>query len=81
MAAATRWTDLGEQRSVSDIARELSARYAGVIRSRDITDLFYKRLLDDDVCPVVGGRRLIPRSYVPEVVDALRKQGRIGAED
>src|SRR5689334_20191585 len=43
--------------SVSDAARRLGAN------PRDISDLFYKRQLRDDLCPIVAGRRLIPESY------------------
>ena len=55
---------------VSNVARRLG------VRPRDISDLFYQRLLRDDICPIVGGRRLIPRAYVPVIEAALhdRKQ-------
>lgn len=45
--------------TVSDVARKLG------IRPRDLSDLFYQRRLDDEECPVIGGRRLIPSSYLP----------------
>jgi hypothetical protein len=51
--------------TVSDVARRLG------VRPRDISDLFYARQLDDGVCPVVGGRRLIPGDYVPAIATAL----------
>ena len=57
--------------SVSDCARELGAR------PRDISDLFYQRVLDDATCPIVTNRRLIPRSYVPAVKEALTERGRL----
>ena len=53
--------------TVSELARREG------VRPRDISDLFYRRLLSDAVCPVVGGRRLIPSHYVPVVVEALRE--------
>jgi hypothetical protein len=56
--------------SVSEAARRLNAR------PRDISDLFYRRRLRDDLCPIVGGRRLIPASYLDIVAMVLRKQGR-----
>jgi hypothetical protein len=52
--------------TVSEIARLHD------VAPRVISDLFYARRLDDRRCPVVGGRRLIPASYVPDVEAALR---------
>jgi hypothetical protein len=49
------------------------ARRLGV-RPRDISDLFYQRRLSDEICPVVGGRRLIPEHYLPTIAKAV--QGR-----
>jgi hypothetical protein len=40
--------------SVSEAARRLGAK------PKDISDLFYRRALRDDLCPIVAGRRLIP---------------------
>lgn len=56
--------------SVSEAARRLKAR------PRDISDLFYRRRLRDDLCPILGGRRLIPSSYLEVIAMALRKYGR-----
>ena len=50
-------------------------RLAGARSPRDLSVLFYERTLRDDLCPVVGGRRLIPRSYIPEVTRALKRRG------
>ncbi|MBL8796191.1 MAG: hypothetical protein JNM56_19985 [Planctomycetia bacterium] len=52
--------------TVSEVARRLG------VRPRDISDLFYRRLLDDACCPVVGSRRLIPEQYVATIAAALR---------
>jgi hypothetical protein len=52
--------------TVSDVARRLG------VRPRDISDLFYQRRLSDELCPVVGGRRLIPEHYVPTIAAAVR---------
>ncbi|MBN1341748.1 MAG: hypothetical protein JXQ73_03665 [Phycisphaerae bacterium] len=56
--------------SVSEVARRLKAR------PRDISDLFYRRRLRDDLCPIVGGRRLIPESYVETIAAELARSGR-----
>jgi len=59
-----------EHLSVSEVARRLGAR------PRDISDLFYRRQLSDERCPIVGGRRLIPESYLDVIGMALRRAGR-----
>ena len=56
--------------SVSEVARRIGAR------PKDISDLFYQRRLDDQRCPVVAGRRLIPEDYIPTVAVRLRDCGR-----
>ena len=40
-----------------------------------ITALFYRRLLDNERCRVVRGRRLIPRAYIPEIRQKLIEHG------
>lgn len=56
--------------SVSDAARRLGAV------PRDISDLFYKRRLRDDLCPIIAGRRLIPENYLDVIRMELRRDGR-----
>ena len=56
--------------SVSEAARKLGAN------PRDISDLFYRRELRDDLCPIVAGRRLIPPDYLEMVRMVLRRHGR-----
>lgn len=46
-------------------------------RPCDITNLFYKGLLRNDLCPIVGGRRLIPRDYVGQIEAVLRRAGKL----
>ena len=54
---------------VGDVARLLG------VRPPQITDLFYKGHLRDDLCPIVGGRRLIPPEYVSLIAMGLRRKG------
>jgi hypothetical protein len=61
---------MGRLFSVSDVARRLGAA------PRDISDLFYRRELRDDRCPIICGRRLIPEEYLPEIEAALRRHNR-----
>ncbi|MCY2954811.1 MAG: hypothetical protein NTU53_23010 [Planctomycetota bacterium] len=61
--------------SVSDVARQIGAN------PRDISDLFYRRELRDDLCPIIGRQRLIPPDYVPMIRMALKRNGRpVGTE-
>jgi hypothetical protein len=64
--------DVMRQLIVSEVARRIPGA-----KPKDISDLFYQRRLDDIRCPVVGGRRLIPEDYLPEIVAALRAAGRL----
>ena len=56
--------------SVSEVARRIG------VPPRSISDLFYSRELRDDLCPIVGGRRLIPEQYVDEIAAALARRDR-----
>jgi hypothetical protein len=69
------------QYTVSEAARQLTHSCGAVISPKVISDLFYRRILDDTACPIVGGRRLIPGDYVPVIERALRHRGYIGQAD
>jgi hypothetical protein len=56
--------------SVSEVARRNG------VPPRVISDLFYQRLLSDERCPVIGGRRLIPADYLPAITAVLLGRGR-----
>jgi hypothetical protein len=66
--------------AVGEAADELTEDLGEPVRRRWITDLFYQGELRDDLCPVIAGRRLIPRSYLLMVVKALRRRGWINRE-
>jgi hypothetical protein len=53
---------------VSEIARQLD------VPPQLISNLFYRRVLDDRLCPVVSGRRLIPSQYVRQIARQLRER-------
>jgi hypothetical protein len=61
--------------TVSEAARRIPGA-----RPKDISDLLYRRRLDDARCPIVGGRRLIPLDYLPEVERVLRDAGYLRQE-
>jgi hypothetical protein len=61
--------------TVSETARRIPGA-----RPKDISDLLYLRRLSCARCPLVGGRRMIPLDYVPEVEAALRRAGRLAGE-
>ncbi|MGL4944446.1 MAG: hypothetical protein ACRC46_14795 [Thermoguttaceae bacterium] len=52
---------------ISEAAERLNAK------PRDVTNLFYDRQLNCDLCPVVSGRRIIPSSYLVQIAWALRR--------
>ena len=61
--------------SVSETANELSDQLGEPIKPRWISTLLYDRELREDSCPMIGGRRLIYRDYLPEVARALQRRG------
>lgn len=62
---------MSDHETVSGVARKLGAN------PRDISDLFYRRLLRDDLCPIIGGRRLIPPDYIDTIAAALRREHKL----
>jgi hypothetical protein len=52
--------------SVGEVAEEIN------VPPRVITNALYDRKLDVSRCPIVAGRRLIPRDYLPEIARILR---------
>ncbi len=59
--------------TVGECARELG------VRPKDLSDVLYLRILPDSdtECPVVAGRRYIPREYVPKLKAVLQERGKI----
>ncbi len=57
-----------------------AAKLIGARSPRDITALFYNGTLRDDLAPLVGGRRLIPLDYLPEIARVLRRIGKLSPE-
>lgn len=64
---------MSEFLSVGDCARRLK------VSPREITNLFYLGKLRDDLCPLIGGRRLIRPEYVSQIEWALRRAGKLPA--
>jgi hypothetical protein len=60
---------------VSQAARELREQLGVQVRPQDLTNLLYRGELRSDRCPILGGRRLIPRAYLPEIANHLRRRG------
>lgn len=56
--------------SVGDAARALN------VRPRDITRLLYDRRVSVERCPIIGGRRMIAPSMLPEIAIALSQHSR-----
>lgn len=55
---------------VGEAARRLGAKPS------DITWLFYQRELNDELCPIVGGRRVIPVEYLATIRAQLVRRGK-----
>jgi hypothetical protein len=53
--------------SIGDAAGQLN------VNPRVLTNMFYNGQLDRERCPVVGGRRLIPRDYLGEIKRVLHE--------
>lgn len=62
-------------KTVSEVAREISRDEGVIIAPHVISNLFYRRQLDDARCPVVNRVRLIPPDYVPEIRNVLERSG------
>jgi hypothetical protein len=67
--------------TVSDVARELTVRHGVVVSPKTLTDLFYRRELDDIYCPIIGGRRLIPLDFLPTLERVLRRHGHLPGDE
>jgi hypothetical protein len=65
-------TELIPYLGISDVARKFG------IPPKVISQLFYERRLNEEVCPIVNGRRRIPASYVDIIAMVLRRHGKIG---
>jgi hypothetical protein len=63
--------------SVSRCADLIQERFGVAVKPRDISRMFYDRELRTDLCPVESGRRTIPEDYVPVIVAALRRRGKL----
>ena len=60
--------------TVSQAARQLSQKLGRTVAPQTISNLFYRRQLDDNRCPVVGRIRLIPSDYLSTIELALQRQ-------
>ena len=57
-----------EYLSVGEIAR------MDGVSPQSVSLLFYRRHLNCELCPIVGGRRLVPRAYVDEARRIIRQR-------
>ena len=69
--------DMRKTLSVSDVARQLSTGDRQ-IKPRDITLLFYDRVLPDDLAPIRHGRRRISPAAVPPIAAAIAQRPAAG---
>jgi hypothetical protein len=64
-----------QSHNVSAAARIISESVGEEVSPKQLTDLFYRRLLDVNRCPIVGDRRMIPADYLPQIIEVLRSRG------
>lgn len=57
--------------TVSEVARDISRRTGATVPPHVISNLFYRRQLEDSRCPIVGRFRLIPADYIPTIEAVL----------
>ena len=65
--------------TVSLAAERITQQTGHRVLPRHITDLFYAGRLPE--CQVVGCRRFIPATMLPQIVEELRKAGRLPQDD
>lgn len=67
---------------VSQVAAEVGRRLGRTVSPREVTALFYDRVLPDELGPIVGGRRMISALAVSIIEQAFRdrKKRRDGKE-
>ena len=61
--------------TVSETARHLSRECGCTVSPQHLSNLFYKRYLDDARCPIIGRSRLIPVDYLPTIKRVLLERG------
>ena len=61
--------------TVGEAARRISRQTGVTVAPHIISNLFYKRHLDDERCPVVSQVRLIPEDYLPTIRQVLHERG------
>jgi hypothetical protein len=60
--------------TVSEVARKLG------VTPRDVSDLFYKRIIADDTAPIMAGRRMIPDDLIWLIESKLQAMGKLPAK-
>jgi hypothetical protein len=68
---------MNERLTVTEATQALSEQAGCLISPRMISDLLYRCILDTARCPIVGDRCMIPRDYLPTVLDVLQSRGLI----
>lgn len=63
--------------TVSGAAREIERRCNRAVRPRDISNLLYDRRIDDCLCPLIAGRRMIAPEVLPRIEELLVARGTI----
>jgi hypothetical protein len=56
---------------VSQAVRELEKQFRIFVRPQELSNFLYRRGIPGALCPVIGGRRLIPIGALPLIAKAL----------
>ncbi|MBM3970441.1 MAG: hypothetical protein FJ302_11340 [Planctomycetes bacterium] len=65
--------------TVSGAAREIEHHCGCPVRPRDISTLLYDRRIDDRLCPIIAGHRMISREVLPLIEQVLVERGVISS--
>jgi hypothetical protein len=57
--------------TVGDAARQIGPVRGEPVNPRVVTELLYRRVLSERLCPLMGGRRMIHRSALPALRAAV----------
>ena len=61
--------------SISEVADVLTTQLGQTIRPQQISNLLYHRELDEKLCPRIGNRHVVDRSYLPGLIRVLQRKG------
>lgn len=64
-----------EYLTVGAAAKKITEMVGVTLTPTRLSDAFYKSQIDGQFGPIVGGRRLIARDFLPSIISILRRRG------